>query len=311
MFHKTLLLASLCACGLGASHAWAQGSQVVNSVPFRTANSSFFERMGFGWNYTAPARGNFGGATVNFGGFNNATPPFGGFAPGAGATGGVGFGTGGGGRFNLFGEFSQGSRSSLSSVTPSVTTMNGQIGFVADQAQSPFVISVVPVVGHDTFQDYGASNTLRGRLLRGEIQIPTENSLGHQLALPPGGGTGAVVPNQPPLVIKKPNANPLVLRASAPAAADNSAPAAANSTADDAETSLAEIRRRQALEQELQAQSALTEAQDRFVKGQRAEEEGKPAVAKIHYQMALRRSSGELRTQIADRLSALTGQPVQ
>lgn len=46
-----------------------------------------------------------------------------------------------------------------------------------------------------------------------------------------------------------------------------------------------------------------------FEKGLAAEEQGKPSVAKIHYQMAYRRAVGELRQLASDRLSSLGVSP--
>ncbi len=49
------------------------------------------------------------------------------------------------------------------------------------------------------------------------------------------------------------------------------------------------------------------EAEEYFAKGQRAEAEGKGGVAKVWYQMAARRASGELQRQVAARLAILAG----
>jgi len=49
------------------------------------------------------------------------------------------------------------------------------------------------------------------------------------------------------------------------------------------------------------------EAEDFFSRGQQAEEAGKPNVAKIYYQMAFRRATGDLKQQAQTRLYAVTG----
>ena len=49
------------------------------------------------------------------------------------------------------------------------------------------------------------------------------------------------------------------------------------------------------------------EADDFFARGQQAEADGKPSVAKIYYQMAARRASGDLKQQALARLDAVSG----
>ena len=49
------------------------------------------------------------------------------------------------------------------------------------------------------------------------------------------------------------------------------------------------------------------EADTFFARGQKAEADGKPGVAKIYYQMALRRAAGDLKQQAQARLDVLTG----
>ena len=49
------------------------------------------------------------------------------------------------------------------------------------------------------------------------------------------------------------------------------------------------------------------EAESYFSQGRQAETDGKPGVAKIYYQMAARRASGDLKQQVQARLDALGG----
>jgi len=79
------------------------------------------------------------------GSFPLATPQFGGFQPGAGAT--VGFAILSEIEAFFFIEASQGDRRSNVLQAPKVTLFNGQSAIVSDTSQTPFVISVVPVVG--------------------------------------------------------------------------------------------------------------------------------------------------------------------
>jgi len=55
----------------------------------------------------------------------------------------------------------------------------------------------------------------------------------------------------------------------------------------------------------LAAKDRDAEADSYFAKGLAAEEAGKPSIAKIHYQMASRRATGDLKSQIELRLAAL------
>ena len=50
-----------------------------------------------------------------------------------------------------------------------------------------------------------------------------------------------------------------------------------------------------------------SEADSYFARGQQAEADGKPSVAKIYYQMAAARASGDFKQQVQARLDALTG----
>ena len=79
------------------------------------------------------------------GSFDLAVPQFGGFDPSAGAS--LGFAILSDLEAFFFINAAQGDRRSNVLQAPKVTLFNGQQAFVADSSQSPFVISVVPVVG--------------------------------------------------------------------------------------------------------------------------------------------------------------------
>lgn len=83
--------------------------------------------------------------------FSLAVPQFGGFQPGAGAT--MGFAILSDLEAYFFMEASQGDRRSNVLQAPKVTLFNGQTASVFDVSQSPFVISLIPVVG-----DFAAAN---------------------------------------------------------------------------------------------------------------------------------------------------------
>ncbi len=77
--------------------------------------------------------------------FTLAVPQFGGFQPGAGAQ--MGFAILSSLETYFFIEASQGDRRSNVLQAPKVTLFNGQQAIVSDTSQSPFVVSVIPVVG--------------------------------------------------------------------------------------------------------------------------------------------------------------------
>jgi len=79
------------------------------------------------------------------GSYSLAVPQFGGYDPTAGAS--LGFAILSDIEAFFFIEAAQGDRRSNVLQAPKVTLFNGQYGMVADQSTSPFVISVVPVVG--------------------------------------------------------------------------------------------------------------------------------------------------------------------
>jgi general secretion pathway protein D len=79
------------------------------------------------------------------GSFSLAVPQFGGYDPTAGAQ--LGFAILSDIEAFFFIEAAQGDRRSNVLQAPKVTLFNGQYGIVADQSTSPFVISVIPVVG--------------------------------------------------------------------------------------------------------------------------------------------------------------------
>ena len=247
--------------------------------------------------------------------FGLAVPQFGGYAPGAGMTSGFQL-RGPRGNASLFWEASQGSRQSLVSQTPSVTLTNGYPGSISDTSQSPFVVGVVPIVGGapivggfvpgfpiGTQPYYSVGPPMqptyqgnpRVQAMMRQIAADYARSGGAPsddlLAGLPGGGAPA----------------PKTARGQTgerPAAVDPAAQrlaAAQSSSAGRAVPSVAEARRLRQLEQAAQNGEAAV----LYERGQTAEDGGKPGVAKIYYNRALKLASGDLRKQIFVRLEAL------
>lgn len=114
-------------------------AQMIHTAsPAVQMQSGFHENMALGWSINGK----------NFFANSGAPPsvPFGGADPNAALSGGVGF-SGGGVRGSLGFSFGQGSRQSISSTTPSITTQNGSPGNISSQTIRPFVTGVTPVIG--------------------------------------------------------------------------------------------------------------------------------------------------------------------
>ncbi len=287
--------------------AVAPAQQVTVGTPFHAVNDSFFERIGTNWGF------NYKGFHATFGGPNMAVPPFGNFDPSAGINGGW---SRQGGAFNGFFNFAagQGFRQSFVSQTPSITLTNGYPGYFSDTSQSPFVVGVVPIVGgfvpgfpigtqpyYTTgFPGYPMSPPMqpipqgnpRVRAMLG--QLAGGNPPEPLLAGLPGGGPAPPRPPQPQAPAR-------------PAAIDTDPSmqklaAAQSSSAGRAVPGVAEARRLRQLEQA----AGNDEAAVLYEHGLTAEDGGKPGVAKIYYNRALKLANGQLRSQILARLKAVS-----
>jgi len=315
---STRLLGPLGALGLlwlAASAAPAQ--QVTVTTPFNSVNDSFFEHFGTHWGF------NYRGFSFSFGGPNMAAPQFGMFDPNAGIRGGWSVqGSGYNGFFNF--AAGQGFRQSLVSQAPSVTLTNGYPGYFGDVSQSPFVVGLIPVVGglSDTFPigpwpcyTTGCPPYLMGPQFQAMPQgNPRVQAMLRQAA---GVNRGLNADPSDPLLAGLPGGGPAPPRGAGWQAHDGldmggrvvemgpdvqKLAATQSSSAGRAVPSVAEARQLRQLEQEARSD----EARARYELGLTAEEGGKPGVAKIHYNMALKGATGELRDQILARLKALS-----
>lgn len=274
--HRASWLSAFWAACLLAGNAAAQ--QATISTPFQSVSDSFYERIGV----------DFGFHTNNMF-FNNIrpplAPPFGGGATNADGTLGFGFSGGGGSGF-LSLAAGQGSTRSFVSQTPSLTLMDGQSGIFADQALTPFVIGIVPVVG-----GYGYGNGGWGNDVQPPLAPPAWASKlqAGQRFTPSNSGTSA------------PRKNAANRRREGNAGDPWADKLAAAMQADAPPADVAEVKRQQRATREAREQ----EVQDYLQRAADAVEAGKPGLARIYLQMAARRASGELKAQIAARLEAL------
>jgi hypothetical protein len=300
-----LAVAVLATLGLAAGVTSAQ--QVTVGTPFHTLSDGFFERMGVGFS------GNYQGINFSVGSFPQAVPTFGGFQPGSGLQTAFAI-KGPKGNLNFAVDLSQGYHQSNVTQAPMVTLMNGQTGYMSDTSQTPFVISQIPVVGaFPPMTSFGPvmspqqlANVSGTPLTTGNPRVQAMRQAAANAAANAQSGSEAGQPagqNPPgPLGANRRHAPP------EPAAVEDAGPAgrlvaAQESTAGRAAPSVAEARRMHAQEED--ADRAQLEAL--FERGLAAEEDGKPAVAKVYYQQVARRASGELKQRVQARLDELRG----
>jgi hypothetical protein len=219
-----------------------------------------------------------------------------GFFENIGGGAGLGFGfklPGGSGFVNA--AAAQGSSRSLSSMAPSVTVMNGGQGFFADVTQQPFVLGVVPVVGGWSPMigaQYGldqsnASPPSKGPTMLDERLSRIRESGGFKFS--PG----------------RYSATDQTQRMDDNRAANDAAGAkpamASRSSAEQPAASIAQIRQQQNETDD----ATVREIRDLLEQGRSAQAAGKLGVARIYYQQALKRASGDLKDEVQAALRSL------
>ena len=196
---------------------------------------------------------------------------------------------------------------------------------MSDTSQSPFVISVVPVVGGFpsvyalnpamppaaySLPGYGGGGSTLSQNPRVQAmrQALAEKAQSQESGLPepPAANVAAPQPRQPAAAPSRPKRDEglnLVAPTSAPAGDGTAHKLATAQTSSAGRTvpSVAEARRMHAVEQDSQNREAAV----LFEKGRAAEEDGKPKTAKVYYDMVARRASGELKEQALARIAAL------
>ena len=295
-----LIVSSICLASVLTGAASAQ--QVTIGTPMNTINNSFFEGINTSWGF----RG--GGVNFQFGGAN-AQPQFGNPNAAAGLTGGAAFvGPHGTSFFNF--NAAQGSRRSMVSQTPMVTVPNGGTGYFGDTSTSPFVISMIPVVGG--FPTVGmmgptlppmasinpmasVASTADAERMQAWQRVAVEHAqrdARQDLPDPPV----AKVPRVEAKLPERAAPQPPPTAAMRVAALPNE-----TSSAELAVPGVADARR--LYEQERQARQG--ELQTLFDKGVAAEADGKPNVARLYFDTVRRRGDGELKVQAEARLEGL------
>ncbi len=300
-----------------------QGTQVQITTPYHSINDSFYERIGVDFDFSFKGGGNVVGLDAhgnrtsdgrihfNQGSFDSAMPQFGGHDPSTDAT--FGFGAAGG-KFSPSFRFALGQGSNRSHVmqAPTVVMHDGQTGFFSDSSMRPFVTSVVPVVGTgmpmlpmlpqsppispvkqalarmEAEKKLGMQQTRREHRTRRETpdRQPQRAALDDDLALgnmPQQGDDPASTGDDAPLVLKGPSAT------------DEA------NTANRDEVDAAETEHQQAQVDSERQQEILA----RIAKARGYEESGKLGIAKIYYQQAAARASGEMKKELLERIQSL------
>jgi hypothetical protein len=278
---------------------------VTIGTPLHQTNNGFFEQIGGNFN----AQGQNWFFHENLGG----APAFGGATPGAGLNTGFGFQfPGGSGSFNLFA--GQGSTSSMTSVAPSVTVMNGATGAVFSGSQTPFVIGVIPVVGERSLPPPApwSGNPLQERLSRmreaGAASAGIREGSPAQRALAERQAQNAEQAGQQAGAGQRARSSPKANAeavASAQFGGGDSGGAGSGAARQSAPASVAELKAMRAAAEAATESAEQREAERLAARAGEAEAAGKPAVARIYYQQAARRATGPLKEEWAARATAL------
>jgi hypothetical protein len=280
--------------------------------PFHTAQDSFFEQSQINWS------GNWRGATFSFGGGALAVPQFG--TPDKSAGLSTAFAINNKDlQLNFSFNYGAGYRQSLVTQNPSVTIMNGQQGFFSDTSQTPFVVSVVPVVGAfpaapppavDPAVNPNVDPRVQAMLdARADAQMHADAQAAAQAQA--GGVIRPLPQNQRPNNLAPQHDKAKDAAAPGPFVPDPGDAAAARlneaekSTAGRPALSVAEAKKLH--QQEVAA--AEEEQAALMVRAQALEEDGKPNVAKIYYQRVAKHATGALQQQAKQKLYELGGKP--
>jgi len=278
--------------------AWvlpAHAQQVTSTVPLRNTGDGFYEMFGIHWGFRL--NGPNGGVFFDNGGFGGVAPPFGGFDPNSAAR--FGFARGGtNGGFFLDFMAAQGSNRSMMTQTPLLTLPHGGAGAVYNSSITPFVTGWVPVVG---------SSPLEERLSRmrqgdtGGVREPDGGKAAASSPRPRAAQVGAPPAVPRTIAVREMDADEQPVSAAGEevtvGGGGGGGPVAGSSDSSAArgDLSVAEIRRQQA------AASATrdVEIEGLLEQARAAESQGKSGVARIFYQQAARRATGDRQRELA------------
>ena len=256
------------------SQGLSNAQQVYTTTPLVNTQDSFYESFGTDWGFSQ--RGRNGYFFFNRGGANTGIPTIGGYDPNAVASFGVGSqGRNGGFFFNAWA--GQGSNRSITSTAPGLMLQNGSSGIVQDISVRPFVMGLIPVVGDR------AASPVEERLerLRQEAALTNPNSQLTDAELLLGASAAQDAPNT---------------------TSTASSSARGRSSAERGDISLAEIHRQQSTRSEL---DPADEVGNLIAAARIAEANGQKGAARVRYQRAAEKATGELKRALLAKYESL------
>lgn len=195
-------------------------------------------------------------------------PPFGGYQPNAGLSGGFAAGNA---QFNF--NFAQGASSTSSTIAPVLTTTNGYPGSLFIGTTRPFVVGVTPLVGNAGIGNAAPVSPLAQRVATGQLQLD------HGRVVSSGIDVTGVPPSPQPLNFERQLAERHAAVPQSPSVAATNSPAV--------------------------AVSREASATDHLDRGRLAEQDGKPGLARVYYQLAASKGDGLVRLEAEAKLAAL------
>ena len=278
-----------------AQNAGAQQMRIT--TPKHQVGDSFGESIGTSWGLSGKNwHFKYGGSGVA------ANPMFGDYDPGMGVQTGFNFNRGGvQGNFNFWA--GQGTERFYSGEAPSMTLINGQQGYIGDVSNTPYVISVTPVVGDGVYTEPGTSpygyptrgnQTVQDALTR--VRAAQEVDQGgdftpvdyHRVAV--GTAPKKTAQNSSEEMVAEKTALPSHL-----------IPSTHPLSAETPTLSVADMRKLRNAEK----QQENAKAEELAKKGKTAEESGNFRSARSYYREAISLASGELKEELLERLGRI------
>ena len=292
-----------------------QNQQVVISQPFQNIGDNFFERVGVDFDFSLTGSNNIigldaignptdnGNIDFNQGTVSGADPPFGGFDAAAGAqTGYAILKNGNSASFNFF--LGQGTNRTFSTVAPVVTVMDGQTGLVSNTSQSPFVTSVIPVVGgfHGIERSWPTAPAYTSPIRQAIAAYKQEQQKQRRRGVPASAATEPKTRAPARKSVRE------LLGSNQIGREDKVAlklAASRGSSAGHGDLSVAEIRRLRSARDSVVDQAKQKEVLALVERARGAEEAYKNGLAKIYYRQAIKRANGDLKKELEAKLQAL------
>ena len=265
-----------------------RAQQIKLTTPYQQLSDKYYENFNVNWGFTPPP-GKNSNFFFNMGAANSTPPPFGGYDPASDARFGAAIRTNAG-TFNFGISAGQGNSRTNTVTAPSIVIPNGGNGFLFDGSSRPFVMGVVPVVGNNSF------NLMPPMAPSGSTYAsPLQERLSRLRQ-------GEKVTGSKPQPSGDDATKETAGDARATTASRGSAGVASTSTANHGDVSVKEIQSQQAAEDTTRQQ----EFTDRLEKARAYEEAGKTGIARMYYQQAAARATGEQKRQLLEKIQTLS-----